>query len=108
MYEYKARVTRIISGSIVQMDIDLGFGQVHQAFARLARVNPPHADAPELEDRNRAQAAARALADLIGGQQVTVVSKSVDENGCALVEISLTVGGETFNVNNWMAERGYA
>jgi micrococcal nuclease len=47
MFEYTARLIRIVDGDTVELDIDLGF-DVHQRHAvRLAGVNAPEHNTPD-------------------------------------------------------------
>jgi micrococcal nuclease len=44
MYDYQARVLRVIDGDTVKLDVDLGFGIHHHITCRLAAVNAPEAN----------------------------------------------------------------
>jgi len=41
MYEYKARVVRVVDGDTLELEIDLGFSVFTRIKARLARVDTP-------------------------------------------------------------------
>ena len=41
MYEYRARITRVIDGDTVEAEIDLGFHVTFTATLRLTGINAP-------------------------------------------------------------------
>lgn len=82
MYEYRARITRVIDGDTVEAEIDLGFHVTFTVTLRLAGINAPETKGIE---RPCGLAATRhletLLSDLTGGtRQVTVrTQKDVTE-----------------------------
>ena len=66
MYEYRARVMRVIDGDTVEAEIDLGFRVSLEVVLRLVGINTPEVHGP---DRPRGLAAKQHLVELL--QQLT-------------------------------------
>lgn len=47
MYEYKARITRVIDGDTVQAQVALGFHLTAELRLRLNRIDTPETDEPD-------------------------------------------------------------
>jgi endonuclease YncB( thermonuclease family) len=47
MYEYMAKVTRVIDGDTIEVEIDLGFKIKHTTILRLSGINAPELRTPE-------------------------------------------------------------
>ncbi len=47
MYEYIAKVTRVIDGDTIEVEIDLGFKIKHTTILRLSGINAPELRTPE-------------------------------------------------------------
>lgn len=72
MYEYRARVLRVIDGDTLEAEIDLGFRVFLRGTLRLAGINAPEVHGPE---RPRGLAATRHLEELL--KQFTPADGSV-------------------------------
>jgi micrococcal nuclease len=66
MYEYLARVVRVIDGDTIEVEIDLGFKIKHTTILRLIGINAPELPTPE------GKAAKEWLAKQIENQTVTI------------------------------------
>ncbi len=79
MYEYRARITRVIDGDTVEAEIDLGFHVTITVTLRLAGINAPETRGTE---RPRGLAAKRYLEsqldDLIGDTRALTVRTRKD------------------------------
>ena len=79
MYEYRARITRVIDGDTVEAEIDLGFHVTLTVTLRLAGINAPETRGKE---RPRGLAATRYLEslldDLAGDMRVLTVRTRKD------------------------------
>ena len=62
MYEYRARITRVIDGDTVEAEIDLGFRVSLEVVLRLVGINTPEVHGP---DRPRGLAAKGHLSELL-------------------------------------------
>lgn len=108
MYEYRARVTRVIDGDTLEAEIDLGFHVSFTVTLRLAGINAPETKGAE---RPRGLAATRSLdsliTDLTGGtRQVTVrTQKDVTEKYGRY--LAVLMAGDV-NLNDRMLADGHA
>lgn len=95
MYQYKAKLNKIIDGDTVNLTIDLGFRMTMTANCRLAGIN-----APELSTKE-GQVAKVYLADLLEiGSNYTIESANLDKYGRPVVKIG--------DINQKMIESGNA
>lgn len=82
MYEYRARITRVIDGDTVEAEIDLGFQITFTATLRLSGMNAPETRGAE---RPQGLAATRYLEsllnDLTGEQHRLLVRTQKDRTG---------------------------
>lgn len=108
MYEYQARISRVIDGDTVEAEIDLGFHVTISVTLRLAGIN-----APEIRGAERPQGLAATryleslLDDLAGDIRTLTVrtQKDVTEKyGRYLAEL---IAGEV-NLNHALVAAGHA
>lgn len=109
MYEYAARVSRIIDGDTVVASIDLGFGISSSQTLRLFGIN-----APELHgSTSQAGAAAKAyLFELLESFESLVVVRTHKDKrekyGRFLAELIGVRNGVEININEAMVRDGHA
>lgn len=82
MYNYKARVVRVVDGDTLLLEVDLGFNISLRQSIRLARIN-----APEKADEGGAEATS-TLAALCNGAEVFIIVKSRDPYGRYVAEVT--------------------
>jgi len=80
MYEYRAKVVKVVDGDTVDVDIDLGFG----VWLKDERVRIMGIDTPESRTRDKTEkvfglAAKARLKELLGKQ--TILKTQVDKSG---------------------------
>lgn len=108
MYEYKAKVIRVVDGDSVWLEVDLGFRMSMRDNFRLARI-----DAPEIrgEERDLGLLSKSTLeAILPEGLEVTIRTEKAGKYGRWLVEIE-AIDPKTntaYNVNDHMIKIGQA
>lgn len=81
MYEYKAKVDRVIDGDTVDFIVDLGFKVYIKIRGRLLGV-----DTPERGDKDWAAATSK-LAELLNKEEVVIKTKKTEKYGRWLVDI---------------------
>ena len=108
MYEYRARITRVIDGDTVEAQVDLGFRVSLDVVLRLIGINAPEVHGP---DRPRGQAATRHLTELLqrltptDGRITVRTQKDLTEKyGRYLATL---IAGEV-NLNDRMVSDGHA
>lgn len=101
MYQYQARVLRVIDGDTLVANVDLGFKISVVVTVRLYGI-----DTPELRGTTRSagQAARARLCELVDGKQVLLDSRALDKYGRTVAV--LTVDDQ--NVNDLLVKEGHA
>ena len=118
MFEYKAKITRVIDGDTVDAMIDLGFSVHRKIRIRLHGINTPESRTKDLEEKERGLQAKARLIEILEEHDYEVDLKS---NGVGKVGRCL---GELFyfkhipdswesefvktSINNQLVEEGHA
>ena len=108
MYEYQARITRVIDGDTVEAEIDLGFHVTFTATLRLSGINTPETRGTE---RPQGLAATRYLEslldDLTGHTRELIVRTQKDRTGKYGRYLADLIAGEV-NLNQALVAAGHA
>lgn len=105
LYNYKAKVLRVVDGDTIHMDIDLGMRISYKTNCRLDNINTPELTSKDMEVRIRAIAAKEFLINMLPvGSIVDLNSTSLDKYGRPLGIIVFNGG----NVNEEMLKNGHA
>jgi micrococcal nuclease len=108
MYEYKAKVVRVIDGDTIDVDIDLGFSTVLQKRRiRLYGIDTPESRTRDKEEKKRGIISKKylLLKCPIGGY-ITLKSHGVGKFGRILGELFEYNTDES--INQEMCDEGYA
>lgn len=93
MYDYLAKVVRVVDGDTVHLDVDLGFYvELHDRSVRVQ-----HIDSPELATEAGKNARAYAQGLLPVGSTVTLYSRVLDKYGRVLGTLTLADGRDYGN-----------
>ena len=125
MYEYRAKIVRVVDGDTVDVDIDLGFGVwLHKQRVRLYGIDTPESRTRDLEEKKYGLMAKEFLKDQLKdgavlktrldgkgkygrilGEFITVkeTEAGTDANGSPVKSIKYR-----HNVNEYMIERHHA
>lgn len=99
MYQYAARLIRVIDGDTVVLDLDLGFYQWRLARSyRLARIN-----APEMSTRE-GPPSRDALVAYLQGKALSVQTAKADSFDRWIVEL----WADNQNTSDYLVEQGFA
>jgi micrococcal nuclease len=93
MYQYKAKLNRVVDGDTVNLTIDLGFRLTYTCNCRLAGINAPEMNTEEGKT-------AKFMLMLMLPESFTIESTGLDKYGRPIVKIG--------NINDKMIENGYA
>ncbi|MBX3435855.1 MAG: thermonuclease family protein [Pirellulales bacterium] len=108
MYEYRARISRVIDGDTVEAEIDLGFHVTFTATLRLTGINAPETRGIERPEGLAATRFLESLLDDLAGDSRTLTvrtQKDVTEKyGRYLAEL---IAGEV-NLNHALVAAGHA
>ena len=80
MYEYRAKVNRVVDGDTVDVDIDLGFGVwLHDERVRIMGIDTPESRTSDEEEKVFGLAAKYRLKELLG--ETAILKTQVDKSG---------------------------
>lgn len=106
MYEYKARLVRVIDGDTVILAVDLGFHLTAELAFRLLAIDTPELKGPT---REAGLAAKVELERLCGLGQLRVTTQKTDKYGRWLAHIDVLAqdGSVIVNVSSSLLEGGF-
>ena len=80
MYEYKCKITRVVDGDTVDVDIDLGFGIVlTDERVRIMGIDTPESRTSDKVEKIFGQAAKERLKELLGKE--SILKTQLNKNG---------------------------
>lgn len=103
MYEYKAKVVKVVDGDTIDCDVDLGFYMTARIRFRLARIDTPEVRG---EERPEGLAAKAWLVERLEAvnNEIVVKTEKTGKYGRWLGEV--VIGEE--NVNDALVKSGHA
>lgn len=110
MYEYKAKLDRVIDGDTVDVIIDLGFDILWKTRLRLFGIDTPETRTKDLEEKKRGLAAKQRLIELLPNEFI-IQSNDYDRGKYGRVLATLFVVNdlnEKVNINDQLITEGYA
>ena len=107
MYTYSVKVTRIVDGDTVDVDIDLGFGMSYRKQrVRMMGIDTPESRTRNLEEKFYGRASKAHLVEKLKDQKVKLVSHDKGKFGRILGE--LFIGNNPVSVNQQMIDEFHA
>ena len=110
MYEYNAKVTRVVDGDTVDVDIDCGFKTIKQERIRLHGIN-----APETRTRDKAEKAAglaskKSLSELLpqAKRKIILQTTKVGRGKYGRIVGTLLLPETLENINERLVVEGHA
>ncbi len=113
MFEYFCKVTRVVDGDTIDVEVDLGFDIIHRARVRMMGI-----DTPESRTRNKAEkvlglASKARLKELLANRRVKLETSKEGKGKfgriLATVWTSDKKGVEEYvNINEKLIEEGHA
>jgi len=106
MYEYSAKLIRIIDGDTLDAEIDLGFEVFVKKRVRLFGINAPETRTRDLEEKRDGLVTKRRLESLLGASEGKFILKShgLGKYGRCLGEIFI----DNVNINKLLIKEGLA
>ena len=102
MYEYNVKITKVVDGDTVDVDIDLGFGMTYKKQrVRLMGIDTPESRTRDLVEKLFGKASKKHLKELLCEGQVSLVSHDKGKFGRILGELYVyeNVGHPQFEVH---------
>jgi micrococcal nuclease len=81
MYEYNARLIRVIDGDTIDCSIDLGFNINMNERVRLKGINTPEIRTKDLEEKKKGLAAKDRVIELFEGIEKFIIKTELDKKG---------------------------
>ena len=111
MYEYKAKLIKVVDGDTVDAMIDCGFSVFRKERIRLEGINAPESRTRDKKEKKRGLAAKARLKELIKeGKNQFIVRTSIDKKGKygRLLGILYQDTSYTKDYNQILLEEGHA
>jgi micrococcal nuclease len=106
IYEYKAKLNRVVDGDTVHFDVDLGFGVQVTLDFRLAGINTPEVVGSQ---RVAGLAAKAEVTRLLGLGTIRIISMKTEKYGRWLATIFVKqADGKEIEVNQALIDGGFA
>jgi micrococcal nuclease len=107
MYRYNVKVTRIVDGDTVDVDIDLGFGMTYKKQrVRMMGIDTPESRTRDLEEKFYGKQSKAHLETILAEGDIQLQSHDKGKFGRILGE--LFVGSSTYSVNQQMIDEYHA
>ena len=107
MYTYSVKVTRVVDGDTVDVDIDLGFGMSYRKQrVRMMGIDTPESRTRNLDEKFYGKASKAHLVEKLKDQKVKLVSHDKGKFGRILGE--LFIGDNPVSVNQQMIDEFHA
>jgi micrococcal nuclease len=111
MYQYRAKILKVLDGDTVQVDLDLGFNIVlANQKVRLAGIDTPESRTANAEEKPRGLLSKKKLTEKlpVGSYAMieTMKSDSNDDKFGRILGVFITEDGT--RVNQWMIDNNYA
>ena len=82
MYEYRAKIVKIIDGDTVDVDIDLGFGiSLNNERVRIMGIDTPESRTRDKVEKKFGLASKARLKELIGGKSGPILKTQINKKG---------------------------
>ena len=106
-YRYNVKVTRVVDGDTVDVDIDLGFGMVYKKQrVRMMGIDTPESRTRDLEEKFYGKLSKAHLESILAEGEVQLQSHGKGKFGRILGE--LFVGDSSYSVNQQMIDENHA
>lgn len=111
MYQYKAKVLKVLDGDTVDIDLDLGFNIIlSNQKVRLAGVDTPESRTTNLEEKPRGLLSKKKLQEKLPvGSWVTIETQKSDNNDDKFGRIlGVFILDDGTRINQWLVDNNYA
>jgi micrococcal nuclease len=111
MYQYKAKILKVLDGDTVDIDLDLGFNIVlSNQRVRMAGIDTPESRTVDKEEKIRGTLSKKKLAEKLPiGSYVTIETQKSDNNDDKFGRIlAVFILEDKTNLNQWMIDNNYA
>lgn len=110
VFEYFCKVTRVVDGDTIDVNIDLGFSIWHKARVRMLGIDTPESRTRNLEEKALGLASKARLKEMLKGSKVKIeCAKEKGKFGRVLANvIIIDKDGNEINCNDQLCKEGHA
>lgn len=111
MYQYRAKILKILDGDTVEIDLDLGFNITLAAQkVRLSGIDTPESRTTNTEEKPRGLLSKKKLQEKLPvGSYLTIETLRADSNDDKFGRIlGIFIAEDGTNINQWMLDNNYA
>ena len=110
VFEYFCKVTRVVDGDTIDVNIDLGFNIWHKARVRMLGIDTPESRTRNLEEKALGLASKARLKEMLKGVKVKIeCAKEKGKFGRVLANvIIIDKDGNEINCNDQLCAEGHA
>ena len=110
MFEYKIKVTRVVDGDTIKVDLDMGFDHYQKDTIRLMGIDTPESRTSNLKEKTLGLASKKFLQDILKENKGDVILKTTKEGKGKFGRIlgTLKIGSTGQNVNELLIQAGHA
>ena len=111
MYQYRAKILKVLDGDTVQIDLDLGFNIVlANQKVRLAGVDTPESRTANSEEKPRGMLSKKKLQEKLPvGSYATIETVRADSNDDKFGRIlGVFITEDGTRINQWLIDNNYA
>ena len=110
MFDYRCKVTRVVDGDTIDVNLDLGFSIWHLARVRMLGIDTPESRTRNLEEKAMGLASKARLKELLKGKKIEIeCSKEKGKFGRVLGIVWATdKEGNRIDCNSQLCIEGHA
>ena len=110
MFDYPCKVTRVVDGDTIDVNIDLGFSIWHKARVRMLGIDTPESRTRRLDEKALGLASKERLKEMLKGNKIKIeCSKEKGKFGRVLGIVWATdKDGNEMNCNDQLCVEGHA
>ena len=102
MYEYGCKVTRVVDGDTIDVDLDLGFDIIYKCRVRLYGIDTPESRTRNKDEKVRGKLAAKFLQNAISNGKNVILQTQLKDSKGKFGRVLASVVVDEININQQM------
>ena len=113
MFEYFCKVTRVVDGDTIDVEVDLGFDIIHRARVRMMGIDTPESRTRNLEEKALGLASKARIKELLASRKVKLETSKEGKGKFGRILATVWASdkkgiAEYININEKLIEEGHA
>ena len=108
MYEYKAKLIRVIDGDTIDCYLDLGFNIILKERVRLKGIDTPETRTRDLDEKAKGLAAKKRVEDLFIGVDMFVIITEIRKGKYGRILGTIMLPEQDVSLNQMLLDEGHA